>query len=265
MPELPEVECIVRSLRAHVEGSSLLRVELRSARVAEAPSRRWLSRMEPGPIQRLARRGKFLLMQLEAGVCAIHLRMTGRLVWNGPEGPYTRAVFHLAGGRLVLDDIRQFARIEAGSAWPAAVARLGPEPFELTAEEFARRLRSRRARLKPLLLDQRFLAGLGNIYTDEALHRARLHPLQLACRLSGRQACELHQAILAVLEEAVAAGGSSISDYVDGAGRSGAYQAAHRVYGREGQPCPGCGTPIRRIVVAQRGAWLCPRCQRAEG
>lgn len=265
MPELPEVECIVRSLRAHVEGRRLLRVELHSARVADAPSRRWLSRVEPGQILRLARRGKFLLMHLEAGVCAIHLRMTGRLVWNGPVGPYTRAVFHLAGGRLVLDDIRQFARIEAGPVWPAGVSRLGPEPFELTAEEFACRLRARRARLKPLLLDQRFLAGVGNIYTDEALHRARLHPLQMASRVSGKKARELHRAILAVLGEAIAAGGSSISDYVDGAGRSGAYQSAHRVYGREGQPCPDCGTPIRRIVVAQRGTWFCPRCQRAAG
>lgn len=265
MPELPEVECIVRSLRAHVEGSRLLGVELRSARVADASSRRWLSRMKPGRVQRLGRRGKFILMELEGSVCAVHLRMTGRLVWNGPVGPYTRAVFHLAGGRVTLDDIRQFARIEAGPAWPAAVARLGPEPFELTAEEFARRLRSRRARLKPLLLDQRFLAGLGNIYTDEALHRARLHPLQAACRVSVKQAPELHRAILDVISEAIAAGGSSVSDYVDGTGRRGEFQSAHRVYGREGQPCPDCGTPIRRIVVAQRGTWFCPRCQRAAG
>jgi len=112
-----------------------------------------------------------------------------------------------------------------------------------------------------LLLDQRFLAGLGNIYADESLHRARIHPLQPAATVSSRRAERLHNAILAVLEEAIAAGGSSISDYVDAAGRTGGFQLLHRVYGREGQPCPACGTAVQRIVAAQRGTWFCPHCQ----
>jgi formamidopyrimidine-DNA glycosylase len=261
MPELPEVECIVLSLRPWLEGGRIEAVEIRSPLAAGG---------EPGQVSRfltgclveaVRRRGKFILFELDAGVCAIHLRMTGRLLWQGEEGPYTRAVIRFAHGRLLLDDIRQFARLYAGSSVPEPVARLGPEPFELAAAEFCSRLRARRGRMKPLLLHQRFLAGLGNIYADEALHRARIHPLQPAATLSARRAERLHEAILEVLKEAIAAGGSSISDYVDGGGRSGRFQLLHRVYGREGQPCPACGTAVRRIVAAQRGTWFCPRCQ----
>jgi len=261
MPELPEVECIVRSLRPWLEGRRLEAIEIRSPLAAAG---------NPGPLRRVLagrrveavrRRGKFILFDLDEGVCAIHLRMTGRLLWQGEEGPYTRAVIRFAHGRLLLDDTRKFARIYASPELPEPVARLGPEPFELPAAEFCARLRARRGRIKPLLLDQRFLAGLGNIYADESLHRARIHPLQPAATLSPRRAERLHSAILAVLEEAIAAGGSSISDYVDAAGRTGGFQLLHRVYGREGQPCPDCGAPVRRIVAAQRGTWFCPRCQ----
>lgn len=264
MPELPEVECIVRSLRPHLQGRRLLRVEFRSKFVASAPARRWLGRFEGGCVRELARRGKFILMQFDAGFCAIHLRMTGRLVWNASGGPYTRAAFHLDAGLLLLDDVRQFARILAGPRLPEAVLALGPEPFALTSAEFAARLHMRRTRIKPLLLDQRFLAGLGNIYADEALHRARIHPLTPANRLSQARAHALHQAIMSVLEEAIAAGGSSVSDYVDGEGRTGAFQLFHRVYGRAGLPCPACATPVARITAAGRGTHFCPRCQRAQ-
>ncbi|MCS7041451.1 MAG: bifunctional DNA-formamidopyrimidine glycosylase/DNA-(apurinic or apyrimidinic site) lyase [Bryobacteraceae bacterium] len=262
MPELPEVECIVRSLRPRLEGLRLKHVELRSAIVASPDSAKAIARLSGGCVRSLGRRGKFLLLHMESGCCAIHLRMTGRLIWEGDTGPYTRAVFHFDSGRLVLDDPRQFARIEAGAALPESVLRLGPEPFDLSPEEFAARLRARRGRIKPLLLDQRFLAGLGNIYADEALHRARIHPLARAGRIARSRAASLHAAILSLLEEAIAAGGSSISDYVDGTGARGAFQQQHRVYGREGQPCPACGASIRRIVLGQRGTWFCPRCQR---
>ncbi len=264
MPELPEVECIVRSLRPHLEGRRIAAAAFRSPLAAGGRLAEILQFLAGRSIRAVRRRGKFILLELEGGFCAIHLRMTGRLVWNGAEGPYTRAVFTLESGRLVLDDIRQFARVSAGAALPEAVERLGPEPFDLTASEFARRLRTRRGRLKPLLLDQGFLAGLGNIYADEALHRARIHPLQPASRLSVRGVETLHAAIVEVLEEAIAAGGSSISDYVDGAGREGAFQLFHRVYGREGEPCPRCGAAVRRIAVAQRGTHYCPRCQRLQ-
>ena len=264
MPELPEVECVVRSLRPWLEGRRIEAVEIHSPLVTGGDPG-WISRFLPGRfIEAVRRRGKFILLELSEGCCAVHLRMTGRLLWQGEEGPYTRAVIRFGHGRLLLDDIRQFARIYAGPVPPEPVARLGPDALEVTADEFRRRLSGRRRRIKPLLLDQRFLAGLGNIYADEALHRAGIHPLQPAAALSARRAEHLHKAIIEVLQEAIAAGGSSISDYVDGAGRKGGFQLQHRVYGREGRPCPLCGAAVRRIVVAQRGTWFCPRCQRLQ-
>ncbi len=264
MPELPEVECVVRSLRPFLEGRRLQRVDLYSSRVADSEAEVELARLAGSRVAALDRRGKHALLRTEAGCCSIHLRMTGRLLWNACPGPHTRAVFVFDNGRLVLDDVRQFARIEAGPGLPPAVAVLGPEPFELAPEEFAARVRARRGRIKPLLLDQRFLAGLGNIYADESLHRARIHPLQQARRLSAGRARALHEAIVQVLEEAIAAGGSSISSYVDGEGRAGRFQLLHRVYGREGEPCRDCGARVCRIVVAQRGTHYCPRCQRLQ-
>jgi len=250
--------------RPHLEGRRINATAFRSPLAAGGRPAEISQFLAGRSILTARRRGKFIVLELDRGYCAIHLRMTGRLVWNGAEGPYTRALFTLESGRVVLDDIRQFARVFAGPALPEEVERLGPEPFDLTAGEFARRLRTRRGRLKPLLLDQEFLSGLGNIYTDEALHRARIHPLQPAARLSARRMETLHAAIVEVLEEAIAAGGSSISDYVDGAGREGAFQRFHRVYGREGEPCRRCGAAVRRIVVAQRGTHYCPRCQRLQ-
>lgn len=264
MPELPEVECIVRSLRPWLEGGRFTRADFLSPLAAGGQPDQ-LSRFLAGRrVASVRRRGKFILLELDHGFCAFHLRMTGRLLWNSAPGPHTRAVFDLGRGRLLLDDIRQFARIYAGPSLPQPVAQLGPEPFDLSPAEFGRRLVNRRGRIKPLLLDQRFLAGLGNIYVDEALHRARIHPLQPAARLSAKRAETLHAAIVEVLEQAIAAGGSSISDYVDGAGRRGAFQLQHRVYGRQGQPCPACGAAVRRITVAQRGTHYCPRCQRLQ-
>jgi formamidopyrimidine-DNA glycosylase len=264
MPELPEVECIVRTLRPHLAGKRIHAVAFRSPLAAGGRAAETAEFLAASLITAVLRRGKFVVLELDRGFCAIHLRMTGRLVWNGAEGPHTRAVFTLESGRLVLDDIRQFARVYSGAALPEAVAALGPEPFELTPAEFRRKLQARRGRIKPLLLDQRFLAGLGNIYTDEALHRARIHPLQPVPRLSAKRMEALHTAMVEVLEEAIAAGGSSISDYVDGAGRRGGFQIFHRVYGREGEPCPQCAAPVRRIVAAQRGTHYCPRCQRLQ-
>ncbi|MEJ5368911.1 MAG: bifunctional DNA-formamidopyrimidine glycosylase/DNA-(apurinic or apyrimidinic site) lyase [Bryobacteraceae bacterium] len=262
MPELPEVECIARTLRPHLEGACLRRVRILSPSAAAGGAGQLEGFLRDRRILGVRRRGKFLLLEMGGGFCAIHLRMTGKLVWNRDPGHYTRAVFELDNGRLLLDDIRRFARIYGGSALPEPLARLGPEPLEITSGEFRLRLAGRRGRIKPLLLDQRFLAGLGNIYADEALHRAGLHPLTPAHLISGRRAEALLASIVEVLREAIEAGGSSISDYVDGEGRSGRFQLSHRVYGREGKPCPTCGAPVRRIVVAQRGTHFCPRCQR---
>jgi formamidopyrimidine-DNA glycosylase len=171
-------------------------------------------------------------------------------------------VLRLDRGALLYDDPRQFGRIEVADALPARLARLGPEPLEIALSEFAARLKRRKARMKAVLLDQTFLRGLGNIYADEALFRARIHPLSVAARLRRPRVERLYEAIREVLREAIAAGGSSVSDYVDADGRKGFFQFSHRVYQRTGQPCLACQAAIRRVLVAQRGTHFCPCCQR---
>lgn len=258
MPELPEAETIARSLREALAGRTIAAAAFLAKRVSQD---------DPAPlsgrtIRSVGRYGKQLLIELDAGVLLhVKLGMTGALLVNGVTGPHTRAVMEFSdGSRLQFDDIRQFGSIRIAASAPDS---LGPDALEIGQAEFAARLRTRRGRLKPLLLNQTFLRGLGNIYVDEALHRAGLHPLAAAERLSAARAAALHTAIVELLNEAIAHRGSSISDYVDAAGERGSFQLLHRVYGKAGQPCCACGEPIRRIVVAQRGTHFCPRCQSA--
>ena len=152
--------------------------------------------------------------------------------------------------------------IELSEEFARRLEKLGPDPLSLAAADFASRLRARHAMVKPLLLKQSFLRGMGNIYTDEALHRAGIHPRSLASRLSLDRATRMHGSIQEVLLESIETGGSSVSDYVDSDGRRGSFQLRHRVYGKEGEPCLACGALIRRILVAQRGTHFCPRCQK---
>jgi formamidopyrimidine-DNA glycosylase len=263
VPELPEVETVRRSL-AHLAGSRILAAEFRCRRVLRGGDpEKMASRLAGRRIAAITRRGKFLLLELEGGpLLLIHLGMTGRLLLGAEPGPHTHAVFTLDRGVLLYDDSRQFGCLELHESVPARVAKLGPEPLEIGFEEFARSLKKRRTRLKALLLDQTFLRGLGNIYADESLFRARLHPLAVAAALGRERARRLYDAIVGVLAEAIEAGGSSVSDYVDGNGRKGFFQFSHRVYRRTGEPCPACGTPIRRTLVAQRGTHYCPHCQK---
>jgi formamidopyrimidine-DNA glycosylase len=263
VPELPEVETIARTLAPRVTGRRIVEAHFYSRLVLPADPEQTTAAIRGRTIQSLDRRGKFLIFDLGGPTLVIHLGMTGRLLWEGTPGPHTRAIFELDGGRLLYDDIRQFGRIEVANTLPARVARLGPEPLTISEEDFLALVRTRRGRIKPLLLNQAFLGGLGNIYADEALHRAGIHPRAIVERLGRQRVHRLYAAIREVLGEAIASGGSSISDYVDGNGRAGAFQLQHRVYGRDGEPCPACGTPIRRIVIAQRGTHYCPKCQRA--
>lgn len=214
-------------------------------------------------IKKIQRYGKFILIAFDRpGYLLVHLGMTGRLLLGGPIGKHTHAILTLDRGVLLYDDSRQFGCVEYYAAFPERVARLGPEPLEVSIEDFVAALRRRKTRVKALLLNQAFLRGVGNIYADEALFRAGIHPLALAARLRPERARRLHEAITAVLTEAIAAGGSSISDYVDGEGRKGFFQFSHRVYQRTGEPCLNCGTPIRRVLVAQRSSHYCPKCQK---
>jgi len=264
MPELPEVETVLRTIAPRVVGGRILGARFSSRLVMRADPAEAAARLRGRTIGAARRLGKFLVFDLgEGATLSIHLGMTGRLLWDGAPGPHTRAELLLDRGRLVYDDVRQFGRIEVSCAIPERIARLGPDPLAIAESEFIERLQARRGRIKPLLLDQHFLGGIGNIYADEALFRAGIHPRAIAARLSRARARRLYRAIQEVLRAAIESGGSSISDYVDGDGRRGSFQLRHAVYGKQGEPCVACGTPIRRIVLAQRGSHYCPKCQRA--
>lgn len=262
MPELPEVQTVVETLRPYVTGRRIVRAEFHSRFVTPGDRDALASQVAGRWIQTVRRHGKFILMELDRGVLAVHLGMTGQLLVSGQPGTHTHGFFELDQGVLLYDDPRQFGRIEFSETTPSRVAALGPDALAITCTDFAARTRKRHSRIKPLLLNQRFLAGLGNIYVDEALFRAGIHPFAIASRLTARRVTSLFDAIGEVLRESIEAGGSSISDYVDAEGQRGAFQDSHRVYGREGEACVMCGAPVKRILVAQRGTHFCPRCQK---
>lgn len=227
-----------------------------------------LSRAAGYTITTVRRRGKHIVFDLRHGHrfahLVIHLGMTGQLRLDADPGRHTHALIQLDRGlTLLYNDTRQFGRLEFCERLPPRFERLGPEPLELVEDDFVRRLRAHRSMVKSLLLDQAFLSGLGNIYCDEALFRAGIHPRAIAARLRPARAELLYRAIVEVLTEAIRLGGSSVSDYVASDGRRGSFQLRHNVYRRTGQPCPACGAPIRRILVASRGTHFCPKCQRA--
>ena len=267
MPELPEVETIRRTLAPHVEGRAIEAVLFHWPRTCVGDVQETCCRLTGQRIRRLDRYGKYLMFRLDRdgvdSLLSIHLRMTGNLLLNAEPGPYTRAEMFLDDGvSLVFHDIRKFGRWQWSEALPPRMAALGPEPLEISPRDFVARLSSRVTKLKALLLNQEFLRGLGNIYADEALFRARLHPERRARTVSTRKARDLHAAIQSVLIDAIAAGGTSISNYVDSKGSQGYFQLQTQVYGKTGKPCTRCSTALRRILVAQRSTHFCPRCQR---
>jgi formamidopyrimidine-DNA glycosylase len=271
MPELPEVETVARSLAPTV-GRRIVSAEFRCLRILRGGDPDVMSaRVAGSRIAAVKRYGKFILVSLKpSGFLTIHLGMTGRLLLGGSgagasacqPGKHTHAILTLDRGVLLYDDSRQFGRITFSDDFPTRLGKLGPEPLEVSFEDFAAGLRRRKTRIKALLLNQDFLRGIGNIYADEALFRAGIHPLALAHRIRADRARRLYDAIRAVLSEAIDAGGSSISDYVDAEGRKGFFQFSHRVYQHTGEPCVTCGTPIRRVLVAQRSSHFCPKCQK---
>jgi formamidopyrimidine-DNA glycosylase len=281
MPELPEVETIARALRPQLIGKRIVRAEVRWPRTIATPQpRKFIREVRDQVILDVSRRAKFLHMRLSRSHLFIHLRMSGDLVIE-PGAPrarkHDRLILRLlpdqpvdgapglesaSGGptSLAFNDARKFGRVWLTDEPGSVIGGLGPEPLGpgFTPQWLHERLHSRRRHLKPLLLDQAFLAGLGNIYADEALHLARLHPLKPSHRVSRPQAGRLHAAIRSVLTEGIRRNGASI-DWVY---RGGEFQNHFRVYDREGEPCPVCGTTVRRVLVGQRGTHLCPRCQR---
>ncbi len=274
MPELPEIEVLKRSLEPRLVGRRLRRVEIRTRALREPLARRALRRaLEGRRILALRRRAKYLLVDVEGGsTLAIHLGMSGRLTLvraQAPREAHEHLAFHLdAGERLRLRDPRRFgaAFVVPTSKWEADphFADLGREPLDppLDGEELARLARGRRAPVKSFLMDATNVVGIGNIYATEALFRAGIRPERSVARI-GRQAfARLAEAIVAVLGGAIAAGGTTLNDFTDGAGNAGYFQQALAVYGREGEPCPRCGRAIRRLVQAGRSSFYCRRCQR---
>lgn len=262
MPELPEVETVVRSLSPLLAGRRIEHAEFHSPFVTPGDRLSLARSLEGRTMTGVRRHGKFIVIDLDRGVLVVHLGMTGKLLVGAPRGPHAYGFFVLNDGTLVYDDPRQFGRIEYGVTLPERLASLGPDPLEVSREDFTAELRRHTARVKSLLLNQRFLRGIGNIYADEALFRAGIHPKALSKKISRTRAAHLHEAIVEVLQMAIEHRGSSISDYVDAAGERGNFQLMHNVYGREGEPCRICGTPVKRIVLVQRGTHFCPACQR---
>ncbi len=262
MPELPEVETVVRSISPYVTGKTIQHAVLSSKRVTRGGLSETADALQNRIIQGVRRRGKQIFFDLDRGVVYIHLGMTGKLLWNSERTPYTRAELTLDGGTLLYDDVRQFGRLEYYDGLPKIVDHIGPDALAISFSDFYSRLKQHRTSIKSLLLNQAFISGVGNIYADEALFASQLHPKTRANRLSKARAEILYGNVVQILELAIRHRGSSISDYVDARGERGAFQQLHNVYGRAGKPCPRCQNAIRRIVLGQRGTHYCPRCQR---
>jgi formamidopyrimidine-DNA glycosylase len=268
VPELPEVETIRAQLAPRLEGRRLARVEILDPRLTRPRDRVAVAaQLEGARVIGVERRGKYLLVRLDdERELLVHLRMTGS--FGFAPATHERAVLELDdGSRLVYRDVRRFGTwlvLEGADLDAYLAAKNGPEPLgpRFTASWLAEQLARRRAAIKAVLLDQRVVAGLGNIYADEALWHARIGPLRPANELSAEEVSRLHRALRAALRTGIARQGSTLRDYATPDGTSGTMQREFRAYGREGEPCDRCGTPIAKTHAGGRGTWYCPRCQR---
>ena len=271
MPELPEVETIRRDLEPRLRGRAITAVCITPDAVPlvdGASPAAFARRLTGRRIERLSRRGKYLILHLSGGLyLVVHLRMTGAFLYRDAAAPadrYVRAVLALDdGAELRFADLRKLGRLRLAAHPDEAVGKLGPEPLDavFTAAALRQAIGRRRAPIKAVLLDQRALAGLGNIYADEALFAARIHPLRRAETLSEAENGRLHRSIRRVLRDALDNRGASFRDYVDGGGREGRHQFHGKVFRRTGQPCYVCGAEIERTKVGGRSTHFCPKCQ----
>ena len=265
MPELPEVETIARKLKPDLIGRTILAADLHWSRTLATPSpQKFKEQVKGQEILDVGRRAKYFILHLSAFSLLIHLRMSGDLFIKDSTiqlEKHDRLGLKLSGNKsLIFNDTRKFGRVWLTSNPEEVLGRLGPEPLsrDFTPQWLYDALHKKHRQLKPLLLDQTFLAGLGNIYTDEALNIAKLHPGAASDSVKAKQADALHEAIRSVLKEGIRRNGASI-DWVY---RGGEFQNHFRVYDREGKPCPVCGTEIVRLVIGQRGTHICPKCQK---
>ena len=269
MPELPEVECIVRTLRPTLPGASIRAVELLSPNNIREPDPAAFAACIVGRrIVDISRRGKYLVTRLDAGWwLLVHLGMTGQLLLQDGHCPpprFARVAFHLSDGpTLWFADMRKFGRLVLTRRPEATLGHLGPEPLDprLKPEDFARRLQGSRRPVKTLLLDQSFLAGIGNIYADEALFEARIDPRRRACTLSAPEGARLLEGVRTVLQRGIANHGTTIATYVDASGLAGSNQKQLKAYRRAGERCLRCQGTISRVVLGGRSTCFCPTCQ----
>jgi formamidopyrimidine-DNA glycosylase len=281
MPELPEVETIARGLHKQVAGDTIQSIWLGEKPEPLKSSPREIAKvLEQSKILEVRRVGKHIVFDLKqpgrgrnsqerSGQWVVHLGMTGKMQVTTPDvevAKHTHAIARLASGREVrFVDPRRFGRLAVVGARASAAAGFhasGDDPLELQSTRFIELFRGRKTPIKSALLNQKLLSGVGNIYADESLFRAGIRPRRRAASLTREQLRSLHAAVQAVLGEAIALGGSSINDYVNADGEEGFFQLEHRVYGREGEPCLVCGTPIKRVVIASRSSHYCSHCQK---
>lgn len=273
MPELPEVETVKRTLNTLVQGKKIQNVTVRLARIIRRPDdiSIFAHMLEGHVIERVERRGKFLRFLLDGLVLVSHLRMEGRygLYKAGePLDKHTHVIFHFDDGtELRYTDVRQFGTMDlflpGEDLQLPPLGKLGMEPLDpgFTLEAFKSLTAGKNTKIKPFLLNQAYVVGIGNIYVDESLYRAGIHPERTASSLSPDELRRLHTAIVGTLQEAVIAGGSSVKSYVNGQGESGSYQHQLRIYGRKDEVCHTCGSKVEKSVVGGRGTHFCPSCQ----
>jgi formamidopyrimidine-DNA glycosylase len=271
MPELPEVETVARDLRPLLTGRSLVGLRRSRKPLRQAWDKSWEKKLLGRRVEAVHRRGKWLLLELDAGAfLMVHLGMTGRFTVVAPEAPvepHTHLVFRLDNAHeLRFRDARRFGSVSYfpdRPSWEAFLTtRLGPEPWDLKPAEFRAALKGTKRPVKAVLLDQTVVAGVGNIYADEACFAARIDPRRPGNALRPAEADRLLHAVRAVLDRAIESRGSSIRDYVGGSGQRGGFQDRFAVYGRTGEPCPRCGRPIESVRLGGRSTHYCPRCQK---
>jgi formamidopyrimidine-DNA glycosylase len=272
MPELPEVETIARTLAPAVVGRIIAGIELIYRPLLRTGSRRELGALTGGRVLGVRRRGKMLLIASEGGrTLVFHLKMTGQFLFAKsaePRDKHTRLIIRFDDGKneLRFRDVRKFGFLLCVEGEPESACSelggLGPEPLEMGLPEFAAILKAHRGRIKSVLLDQRRIAGIGNIYADEMLFEARIHPERPASSIRTDAVERLYESMKNVLSLAIAGKGSTLRDYRDAEGNEGSFQESHKVYGRTGEPCAVCGTPVRMKRIGGRSSHYCPRCQR---
>jgi formamidopyrimidine-DNA glycosylase len=265
MPELPEVETIKRELEKAVLGRKITEVCVYSPTVIRQPSAvKFKKELTGASIKNILRKAKVLILELSNGKSlVIHLKMTGQLIYPG-DGKKSRVSFKLSDGkRLDFNDQRLFAELRLLDDWHNLkfIQGLGSEPFDLTVDRFKKMLAAKKTKIKPLLMDQTFIAGVGNLYAAEVLFRAKIHPERPAQSLSKKEKEDLFKEIKDTLNEAIQHKGSSMDQYLQLSGKPGDYVRYHKVYAREHKPCAVCKTPIKRISLGGRGTYFCPKCQ----